>query len=819
MRTILQDVKYAIRNLRRARGFATVVILTLALGIGANTAIFSIVNQVVLRPLAYPDSQDLVRITSALRTLDAEDTGVASQELLDYQALTDVFAGVAGLYPVNANVTGGNEPERVEVMLVSPNYFSILKGEPELGRVFGPDDNAPGIPEVVIASNGYWRRRLGADRNAIGKTLVVDGDPFVLVGVMPPEFKHPSRTAQTEVDLWSPAGFRAMPFAEPNRRQRFLQGALARLKPGVTMEQAQARLDAYGSDVRQRFASDYPDRSGWNPRLVSVQTDVVGRVETPMLILLGAVGLVLLIVCANVAHLVLARSAERQQEMAIRQALGASGRRLTSQLLTESALLAAAGAAVGLLAASWGTQALVTLAPRGVPRLEEVGLDWSSVGVTAMLAGITTVIFGLVPAWQMRRLNTFALVKEGGHGRSSGIRGAKARSMLISAEVALAMVLLVGAGLLIRSVNKLLDVPLGFQAGNLLTSRIWLPRPNDSANGVYLAHEKRVEFYRATLARVQALPGVERAAMSTQVPMGGWRAPVFYEVEGRDLADQHVRPVIQQFQVSPSYFDTLGIPVVRGRAFTDLDRAGGEQVVLISESAARSIWADENPVGKRVRFSPQAPWMTVIGVAGDVRNRRLEETPSPILYRSLEQSSGLELALLARTRSDTSGLAEAIAGQVRAVDPALPLYAVNTMEDLVTGAVAQPRFLMRILVIFGVTAVGLALLGIYGVISYSVSQRTREIGIRMAIGAQQGDVSRMVVRHGLTLTAIGAATGLAGALGLSRLIKSQLFGVQPSDPLTIAAVLSVMALVATAAAWLPARRAARVDPIIALRRE
>jgi putative ABC transport system permease protein len=499
--------------------------------------------------------------------------------------------------------------------------------------------------------------------------------------------------------------------------------------------------------------------------------------------------------------------------------LGASAGRLTRQLLTESAILATAGAVLGLLIAAWGMQALMAIAPSRVPRLAEVRMDLAAIAVTAVLAAVTTVVFGLVPAWQTRRLDTFTWVKQGMPGRRGGASGAGARNVLVSAEVALAMVLLVGAGLLIRSVGELLDVPLGFRTDNLLTSRIWLPRPNDAANGMYLTHERRVEFYRETLRRVSTLPGVEHAAMSTQVPMGGWRAPVFYEVEGRDLADQHVRPVIQQFRVSPSYFAALGIPVVRGRAFSDLDRAGAEPVILISESAARSIWGKDDPLGKRVRFSPQAGWMTVIGVTGDVRNRRLDEPPAPVLYRPLDQSSDFELALLVRARGEVPGLAEALAQEVRAVDPALPLYAVRTMEDLVSGAVAQRRFLMRILMLFGAAAVGLALLGIYGVISYSVSQRTREIGIRMAVGAQQRDVSRMVVRQGVTLTAIGAVAGLAGALALSQLIKSQLFGVQPFDPLTLVSVLIVMGLVAALAAYLPARRAARIDPLLALRRE
>jgi predicted permease len=819
MQTVFQDVRFALRNLSRAPGFATVVILTLALGIGANTSIFSIVNAVVLRPLSYPQPEQLVRITSELRALSASDTGVASQELFDYQGRTDLFSGVAGLYPINANVTGGEAPERVEVMLVSWNYFSILGGRPQAGRAFGPDDNGPGIPEVAVVSDAYWRRRLGADPNAIGKTLMVDGDPFVLVGVMPSGFRHPGRTVQTEVDMWLPAGYRSMPFGDPDRRSRFLEGALARLQPGITIEQARARLDAYGADVRQQYSSDYPEGSGWNPLLVSLQDDVVGSVAAPMLILLCAVGIVLLIVCANVAHLVLARASERQQEMAIRQALGASAGRLTRQMLTESAVLASAGGVLGLLAASWGMQALIALAPSRVPRLGEVTMDTAAIGVTALLAIITTVVFGMAPAWQMRRMNAFALVKEGGQGRSASSRRTTGRNLLVSAQVALAIILLVGAGLLIRSVGALLDVPVGFETKNLLTSRIWLPRPNDAANGVYLEPAKRVEFYRETLRRVSALPQVTHAAMSTQIPMGGYNAPWFFEVEGRDLSDQGVRPVIQNFQVSPSYFDTLGIPIVRGRGFTDLDRAGATLVAVVSASAAGSIWGSEDPIGKRLRYSAQAPWMTVIGVAGDVRNRRLDESPPPILYRSLDQSSGLALSLLLRTSGDAPGLGALVQRELHEVDANLPLYSVRTMDDLLAGTVSPRQFLMRILAVFGAAAVGLVLLGTYGVISYSVTQRTREIGIRMAIGAQQRDVSRMVVRQGLALTGVGAGVGLAGALGLSQLIKSQLFGVQPSDPGTLVSVLAVMSLVTIVAAYLPARRASRVDPVIALRRE
>lgn len=817
MQTLLQDVRYALRNLTRAPGFAAIVVLTLALGIGTNTAIFSIVNTVVLKPLSYPDADQLVRITSELRARAVEDTGVASQELFDYQELTDVFSGVAGLYPINANVTGGEEPERVEMMLVSPNYFTVLGGRAQLGRVFGPDDNGPGIPEVTIVSDGYWRRRLGADPNVLGRTLMVDGDPFVLVGVMPPDFRHPGRTVQTEVDMWSPAGYRAMPFGPPSRSPRFLEGAFARLRPGVSFEQAQARLNAYGARMQQENPSDYPDSSGWNPLLMPLQNDVVGRVATPMLILLGAVGLVLLIVCANVAHLVLVRASERQQELAIRQALGASSARLTRQMLTESAVLATVGAIVGLLVAAWGMQALISMAPSRVPRLNEVSMDATAVGVTALLAVITTLLFGMVPAWQMRAINTFSVVKEGGRGRSAGAGRARVRNGLVVAEVALAMVLLVGAGLLVRSVSQLLNVSVGFETSNLLTARVWLPRPNDAANGVYLEPERRVTFMRETLDRLNALPGVEQVALSNQIPLAGFNRPIFFEPEGLERAAEDGLPTIHSFQVSADYFDTMQIPVVRGRGFSDSDRAGTEPVALISRGAAQSLWGTDDVVGKRVRVSTGSPWMTIVGVAGDVRNRWIDEGPQPILYRPLEQSSGLALSVLLRTTSGATGLGESLAREIKAIDANLPVYSIRTMDDVLEGAVAQRAFVMRILLIFGLAAVGLALLGIYGVISYSVSQRTREIGIRMAIGARHQDVSRMVMRQGLVLMAVGVALGLLGALVLSRFITSQLYGVTPNDPVTLAGVFVVMVVVAMVASYLPARRAARVDPILALR--
>ncbi len=814
---MFRDAQFAIRTLTRAPGFSIVVILTLALGIGASTAIFSVVNAVVLRPLEYPEPQRLVRITSELRGLGATDTGVAAPELFDYQAATEVFAAVAGMLPVSANVTSGETPERVEMMLVSWTYFAVLGVPPAYGRTFGIEDDTAGVVNLAVVSHGFWRRRLNGDPQAIGRTIVIDEDPVVVVGVMPPGFRHPGRTVHSEVELWSPAGFRGS--GPPSRSRRRLEGCLARLQPHVTPSQAQARLAQYGAAVTQQFPSDYPARQDWRPRVVPLQEDVVGGVATPMFVLLCGVALLLLVACVNVAHLFLARSSGRRQEIAIRQALGASGGRLTRQLAAESALLAAAGGALAILIASWGLRGLIALAPGRLPRIENVTLDFAAAGVSVAISAVVTLLFAFVPAWDMRRFHTFTILKRGGPGRSADARAGRTRNMLVVAEIAIATVLLIGAGLLVRTVIGLLRVPVGFQTDHLLTAKLTLPRPNDAARAEYLEAARRVAFYRETLRRVGALPGVERVAMSSQVPMGGFTPPVFVEVDGLDTADASVRPVVQNFQVSPGYFETLGVRILRGRPFDLSDRAESEPVAIVSETAARMFWKGRDPIGGRIRFSSDAPWMTVVGVAGDVLNRRLTESPQPILYRSLEQSSDLSLALLIRTRGDTPGLGESVASEVRRVDPDLPVYSVRTMNELIEAAVAQRQFLMRLLVAFGAIATALALLGIYGVMAYSVSQRTREIGIRMAIGASQIEVSRMVMRGGIALTAAGVVVGIGAGLVGTRLAASQLFGVHPADPLTVVSVLALMISAAAVAAYVPARRAARVDPVVALRSE
>jgi predicted permease len=814
----LTDVRLAIRHLTGSLGFTAVVVLTLALGIGASTAIFSVVNAVVLRPLPYPEPNQLVRITSELVGLGAADTGVAAPELFDYQSRTDLFTGVAGVMPVSANVTSGGTPERVEMMLVSWNYFSIL-GVPALhGRTFGPEDDAPGVANVAVVSHGFWQRRLNADPSAVGRTIVIDEDPILVVGVMPPRFQHPGRTVQSDADVWSPAGFRGAGTVPPSRSRRRLEGAIARLQPGVSLEQAQSRLSDYGQTARQDYATDYPAEHGWTPRALALQDHLVANVATPMFVLLAGVALLLLVACVNVAHLVLARSSARRQEMAVRQALGASRARLTGQLAAESAVLALAGGALGVLMASWGVRALTLLAPGRIPRIGEVGLDVTAVLVAGAISLAVTMIFALVPAFSLRGLDMFPALKAGARGRSTDGSANRTRHLLVGAEVALATVLLVGAGLLVRTVSGLLHVPVGFEAEDLLTARLTLPRPNDTARATYLDAGQRSSFYRDVQRRLSALPGVERAALSSQIPLGGFNPPLFIEIDEDDAAARS-RRTVQHFQVSTGYFETMGVRIVRGRSFTDADRQSTEPVAIVSEAAGRTFWPGRDPVGERIRYSPDLPWMTVVGVAADVVNRRLTEPAQPMLYRPLEQSSDLTVAFLLRVRGDAAGIVESMTREVRAADPDVPVYAVRSMADIVAANVAQRQFLMRLLVAFGTLATALALLGIYGVMSYAVAQRTREIGIRMSIGARQSDVARMIITRGLAMTVAGVVVGLAASLFLSRLVESQLFGVRTSDPLTLTTVFVLMTVVAAAAAWIPARRAARVDPVVALRAE
>jgi predicted permease len=818
MENVLQDVRFAIRGLRKEPGFTIVALLTLALGIGANSAIFTVVDAVVLRPLPFPEPERLVRVTADFAGPGTTDVGMSAPELFDYRDRADIFESIAGLYPVNANLTQVDQPERVEVMLVSPTYFSLLGVRPSLGRVFGPEDDHPGIAEVAVISDALWKRRFGGAPDVLGRTLRIDDDSYAIVGVMPPAFRHPGTSLRSDVELWAPAGYRADPFGPPARGAYFLSGSIARLKPGITVADAQQRLSAFGQKLRQEFPTDYPARTSWTPRLVSLQDDLVGNVRPALLILLGAVGLVLAIACANIAGLLLARAAARQRELAMRRALGSGRSRIVRLLLTESVLLALAGGVLGLGLAAVGVDVLLAMVPSGVPRTAEVHVSGSVVAFSFAAAVLTGILFGLAPAIEFSSPNVLSTLKDGQSRGGSSRRGI--RPLLVAAEFALAMVLLVGATLLVRSFWRLQQVETGFDGTHVLSARLWLPRPNDPARGKYLSHPPRLALFEEVLRRTRELPGVEAAAIVQNLPLDGQRGFGAITIDGRDPAE----PVatVQPNFASLEYFSLMRIPVLSGRAFNAEDTVRGAPVAVISQETARRYFAGTDPIGRRVRLggpASTAPWITIVGVVGNVLSERLELEPRPMMYRPMTQATNLSLALVVKSSADPSRLADELSRSVRAADADLPTFAIRTMTDVVAAATAAKRFSMQLLGAFALLALLLAAIGIYGMTTYLVNQRTREIGIRVALGATPNSVLRLIVGYALTLAGGGVLVGFAAALVIIPLMKDMLFDVSPADPTTFIVITTVLVATAVVAAFTPARRAARVDPMHALRAE
>ena len=821
--TLLQDWRLAWRVLVRAPGFAAVAIATLALGIGANSAIFTVVNAVVMRQLPYAHPERLVRVTSDFAALGGLDVGLSQPELLDYRDRSGLFDAIAGVWAINANLTEVDEPERVEVLLASPNYFDVLGARPQLGRLFRPEDEGPGITEVLVISDALWRRRFAASPDAIGRKLRIDNDWYTIVGVLPPDFRHPGRSVLTDVDAWAPTSFKQNPFpAEPQRGNNYITGAIGRLKPGVTIEQARERLTAFGQGLRNGYPNDYPARAGWAPRLLPLREDLVGSVKAPLLIVFAAVGVVLLIACANIANLLLARASGRQREIAIRRALGSSRARLVRLLLTESLMLSALGGIAGAILSVWLVELLLAIVPTGLPRLQEIRLDRQVVVFTALLSLVTAIVFGTLPAMYSSSTDVNHALKENARGTSSG-RG-WLKSGLVVAEFALAVVLLVGAALLVRSFWRLQHVDLGFDPRNVLTARLWLPQPNDPNQGRYsnrtTGQAARVTTYEEILRRAETLPGVSAAAMAGALPFDGSRSQVVFTAEGTEGDPQSSLPTSQLTWASPRYFDVMGIRMLNGRSFSAQDDPTGLPAVIVSASIAKRSWPGQDPIGKRLHLGgPQAknPWMTVIGVVDDMRNRKLEEDPKPTIYRPLKQNSNLAVSLVLKTRNDPDSLRAALANEVRAVDPDLPTYGVRPMEELIDTATASRRFSTQLLTAFAVLALVLAAVGIYGVMAFVVGQRTREMGIRVALGAHPREVVTLVLREALVLAVAGVAAGAAGAIIISRYLSGMLFEVRATDPVTYAGIAVLLTVPAAVAAWRPARRAAAVDPILALR--
>ena len=742
-------------------------------------------------------------------------------ELFDLQARTDLFSGVSGLYRISANMTDVDDPQRVETLLVDTNYFALLGVRAQVGRVFTESDYAPGIAEVAVISDDLWRRTFGGDPGVVGKRVRIDGDVFTILGIAPATFHHPGSGVVKDVELWAPSGWKASPYPPPARGTRFMQGALARLRPEVAFGAGRAGVAALVRDLRAQNGPDYPASAGWSLRIESLQDDVVARVRPALLTLLGAVGFVLLIACANVANLLLVRATTRRLELAVRQALGAGTARLLRQRATEAAVLWLLGGALGLALAVYGLPGLLSLSPSPLPRGQEIGIDGTVLLFTVVLSLGSALLCGLLPAWLARRTEVHPALKESSRtagGDRGGVRGA-----LVVAETALALVLLVGAALLLRSAARLHAVDPGFEAAHVLTARLWLPQPNLPETGRYFRHETRGVLYRQVLARLAGLPGVEQAAGATSLPLDGSRSSVRFSVEGRPPLPgeaMSARNVI----ASPGYFPALRIPLRRGRLFDERDDERAPGAAVVSEAFARKFFPGEDPIGRRLllparRDQSADPLLTIVGVVGDVKADGLDVESPPVLYRSLLQDSILLLTLVLRTAGESGMLGETVRREVRQVDPDQPVYGVRTFEELAATALGPRRFVTSLLGLFALVSLVLAAVGIYGVTAYSVSRRTGEIGLRMALGARPRDVLRLVLGQGLALTAAGIGLGLLAAAALSRALGTFLFNVSATDPLAFGGIALLLAGVATAACAIPARRAAAVDPLVALRED
>ncbi len=825
METLLQDVRYGLRMLRKNLGLTVVAVLTLAVGIGANTSLFSVVDAVLLRPLPFQQPEQLVAVKDDLPGFNLTEAGMSVEELEDFQNRSGVFDQISATWPINANVTGREKPERVEAEAVSPNYFTLLGARTELGRAFTANDYRPGFFEGTVISDSLWRRMFGADPNVLGQAFRLDSDLYTVIGVMPPDFHNPGRTLQHDVDAWITSGYIAPPFPVPPKRSiRMLPGAIARLKPGLSMEQAQAKLDAFASHLRQEYPADYPPAARWTPRLVPLQKEVVGNAGTMLVVLLASVGVVLLIACLNIASLLLARSSVRQREIAVRQALGAGAWRLIRQMLTESVVLSLCGGILGTLLSLWLTSVLLHLVPSSLPRIGEVTLSVRVLSFAFAVSLFTGLLFGLAPAMQLSDPRLMDDLRQGSRGGAIGLRQHRFLGALVVCEFALSLVLLVGAGLLLRSFWNVLEVQPGFNPDHVISARLWLPFPNDPNLNPYLKQEKRSAFVREVLRRVNALPGVEQAAIGGgNTPFSSQRVPQTFTIEGHAAAaDETLTAEIGS--LTPDFSRALGTTLLRGRSFTEADNETGAPVALIDQTAAERFWPNQDPIGRRIqRVIPgaqnQPPLTTVVGVIGRMKSEGLDAPYQPHIFLPALQNVGFAMNVYIRTAASPEALQELVRREVQSVDPNLPVFGVRTMDSIVSDSLASRRFAMLVLGFFAVTALSLAAIGIYGVMAYFVNQRVREIGVRMALGAQPGDVMKLVVRRGMALALTGVVLGILASLGMTRLISGLLFGVRAGDPLTLGVLTLCLASVALAANYIPARRATKIDPTVALRYE
>jgi predicted permease len=832
MEALLQDVRYGLRMLVKKPTFTIVAVLTLALGVGANTAIFSIVNAVLLRSLPFPDPDRLVRIYFNNPGVGLRGVRFSVPEFDDLRTQTDVFEDVSVIVLGPTNLTGAKQPEHLEMVEVSPNYFSMLGATPELGRLFGHQDFALGFAPVVVISDALWRRSYGADPGVLGRSLRLDNDLYTIVGVLSPGFRHPGPTIPA-VEVWITCGFSGDPFPAPARGLRILPGAIGRLKPGLTLAQAQARLDALTTNLRREFANNYPPQSKWTIEIVPLQQSLVGKVRPMLVVLMAAVVLIVFVVSLNIGSLLLARASGRQQEMAVRAAMGASAGRMIRQMLTESLLLAFIGGIAGLTTAVITLKAVLRFVPANLPRLGEVSIDWRVLGFALLISLATGLLFGLAPAIHSSKAGLAGTMREGSRGSGYSGKAGRMRDALMVSQLAFALVLMVGAGLLLETLRDLLRQNPGFNPSHVVTANIYLPNPNDPRLDPYETLPQQIPFNRELLRRANAIPGVELAAITSNLPAADTinTDSAAYGATNHNLLDIEDRPTessgdlsAEVIRISPDYFRVIQTPLVEGRFFTEDDENGNLPVAIIDEATARRYWwPDHDPVGRRLRIrlrfgqNPTNQWSTVVGVVKNIKHDGLDVDGVPHLYVPLNQFVGRSLSLALRTSLPASTLEAQIRGAVQSVDPGLPVFGVTSMDEVLDASLASRRFSANLVAGFAGMALLLASIGIYGLLAYMVGQRSREIGLRLALGAQRADVLRLVLGKGLLLAGLGIVTGVIFSASTASMMASLLYGVRPHDPAVFLVVPLLLLVVAIAASCIPAWRATKVDPIVALR--
>jgi putative ABC transport system permease protein len=810
MNTFLRDLRYGVRVLLKQPGFTFVAVLTLALGIGANTAVFSVVNAVLLRPLPYPQPERMVYVWETKLSDPAVEDAISPQNFTDIRARNQSFDSYFAYNNTSFTLTADQQPEALTGVQASADFARVVGLAPSLGRMFTADEDAPGKDHVALIGDALWKRRFGASNQIIGQSVQLNGEPYTIIGVLPPNFNFPSQTTE----VWTPL---ALDLSKYSRGTAFLSGA-ARLKPDVTLAQAQADLQNIAEQLKQEIQGFNPD---FGVRVEPVREHLFGRLERPLMVLLGAVGLVLLIACVNVGNLMLGRATTRWRELAVRSALGASRWSLVRLLLVESVLLAVVGGGAGLMVASYGIDALLAINPATVPVRGKIAMDGSVVVFTLVISLVTGMLFGLAPAWQAAKTDVNQALRENSRSATGARRLKLIRSALVVAEISLSLVLLLSAGLLIESLWKLMQINPGFDSEKAVCCRIDLPRAR------YPQERQQAAFFRRVLEQVRATPGIESAGLATSMPFSGSRGTSSFNIEGRAVSPGANGPSADRHQAAPGYFAAMGIPLRAGRDFTETDDVEHPGVVIINEAAAKRFWPDENPLGKHisigmgveVKLYGHAVQREIIGVIGNIKHEELKADFQPEMYLPAYQVPALSMMLVARGPVGASSLIDAMRSAVQAIDPEQPIRRAMPLDAAIAATVAPQRFVAVLLLFFAALALLLAMVGIYGVMSYSVAQRTQEIGIRIALGAQAPDVLKLIVGQGLMLALSGAAIGIAASIGLTRLMAGLLYGVSPTDPATYLVIGGLLVGVALMACYFPARRATRVDPMVALRCE